>query len=101
MLLPTTRALAEASVAVMTGAYHDDLTERRQPPEPGAVVAARAGAGLAVTEQGIARVPFIDREVAIHARRTGALVSMTLAYWSLSGGCQYLWCRYLVAEPAG
>ncbi len=91
--LPSTRELAAAGVYVMTGRYDDDDTHRPDLPKYEDVVAALSEQGFKLTEHGIARVPMVDQQVAIHARRSGDLVGMTLAYWSLTG-----WCQYLIAE---
>jgi SAM-dependent methyltransferase len=91
--LPSTEDLAAAGVPVTTGRYHDDCTHRAVPPTLQDVVNTLTEAGLRVTEQGIVRVPMIDQQVAIHARRSGDRVGMTLAYWSVTG-----WCQYLAAE---
>ncbi len=92
-LLPTTADLAALGLPVMTGNYFDDATHRRDVPDIDAVCAAIAGAGLALRERGTVAVPFIDQEVAIHAARAGDTVNLTLAYWSMTG-----WCQYLVAH---
>jgi SAM-dependent methyltransferase len=91
--LPTTKELAAAGVNVMVGAYHDDTTHRPEPPKMEDVSATLLSHGLIITESGFVRVPFIDRQLAIHARRASDLVAMTLAYWSHTD-----WCQYLVAE---
>jgi SAM-dependent methyltransferase len=91
--LPSTAELADAGVRVTTGRYHDDGTHRTEPPMLQDVLATLASEGLSVTRQGIVRVPMVDQQLAIHARRTDDIVSMTLAYWSLTG-----WCQYVVAE---
>jgi hypothetical protein len=49
--------------------------------------------GLAVRQSGTVSIPFIDQQVAIHARRTNTLAALTIAYWSYTG-----WCQYLIAE---
>jgi hypothetical protein len=41
-------------------------------------------------ESGTVAVPFFDQEVAIHAARARDAVNLTLAYWSMTGWCQYL-----------
>ena len=89
--LPTTADLATADLQIMTGNYFDDATHRSTIPDVDAITAALTGAGL--RENGIASVPFVDQEVAIHAARGRDIVSLTLAYWSMTG-----WCQYLVAE---
>jgi SAM-dependent methyltransferase len=91
--LPSTVDLATVGVDVTTGRYHDDCTHRTVPPALQDVVTALADVGLHVVEQGIVRVPMVDQQVAIHARRAGDRVGMTLAYWSVTG-----WCQYLTAE---
>jgi len=96
LALPTLTELAAVDVSVTTGRYDDDGTHRTVPPDRAAVVAELASCGLSVVEAGIARVPYIDQQLAIHARRSGDITSMTLAYWSHTG-----WCQYLVAEAAG
>lgn len=88
--LPSTRELAAAGVGVMTGRYDDDYTHRADLPLYDDVAAALVDAGFAISEHGIARVPMVDQQVAIHARRANDIVGMTLAYWSLTGWCQYL-----------
>jgi SAM-dependent methyltransferase len=93
--LPTTQALASRGVRVATGAYHDDHTHRQIPPAMEAVTTTLKAAGLHVMETGISRIPFIDQQVAIHARRENDLVAMTLSYWSYSG-----WLQFLMAEKA-
>ena len=77
----------------MTGNYFDDLTHRPVVPDMEAVRGAIARADLIIRECGIAGVPFVDQELAIHAARANDTVSLTLAYWSMTG-----WCQYLVAE---
>jgi hypothetical protein len=91
--LPTTADLAVLGLPIMTGNYYDDATHRRAVPDFDAVRATIEGAGLSLRESGTASVPFIDQEVAIHAARRGDTVNLTLAYWSMTG-----WCQYLVAE---
>jgi SAM-dependent methyltransferase len=93
--LPTTAALAARGVKVATGAYHDDSTHRQTPPAIGAIVKTLTEAGLHIAETGTSQVPFIDQQVAIHARRADDFVAMTLAYWSYSG-----WLQFLMAEKA-
>ena len=93
--LPTTAQLAACGVYVATGAYHDDATHRQSPPERGDVIDVLKTEGLRLTESGESRVPFIDQQVAIHARRENDLVAMTLAYWSYSR-----WLHFLMAEKA-
>lgn len=92
-LLPRTAELAAAGLPVMTGNYYDDGTHRRRIPDFDAVVAAIEARGLGLQESGTVCVPFIDRELAIHAAARGDTVSLTLAYWSITG-----WCQYLVAS---
>jgi SAM-dependent methyltransferase len=91
--LPTTAELATAGLPIMTGNYFDDDTHRSAIPDVIAVTAAITGAGLRLRESGIASVPFVDQEVAIHAARSQDIVNLTLAYWSMTG-----WCQYLFAE---
>jgi SAM-dependent methyltransferase len=91
--LPTVPELAAVGVRVTTGRYHDDGTHRTKPPLLQDVTETLTQAGMRVTEHGIVRVPMVDQQVAIHARRSGDLVAMTLAYWSVTG-----WCQYLIAE---
>jgi len=91
--LPTASELAELGVNVMTGNYFDDATHRADVPDFGMIRDVIVGRGLIVRESGIAAVPFVDQELAIHAGATGDIVLMTLAYWSITG-----WCRFIVAE---
>jgi SAM-dependent methyltransferase len=91
--LPTTADLAIADLQIMTGNYFDDSTHRPTIPDVVAVTAALTGAGLRLRESGIACVPFADQELAIHAARRQDIVHLTLAYWSMTG-----WCQYLIAE---
>ena len=91
--LPSKKDLAELDVRVMTGHYHDDGTHRRVPPHLSDVISTLIDSGADIIEQGVASVPMVDQQLAIHARRTNDLVLMTLAYWSVTG-----WCRYIVAE---
>jgi SAM-dependent methyltransferase len=94
--LPTTAELAAHGVNVATGAYHDDATHRGAvPPAMDDIKGALQNAGLRIMETGISRFPFIDQQVAIHARRDNDFVAMTLAYWSYSG-----WLQFLMAEKA-
>ena len=92
-LLPTTADLAALGLPIMTGNYFDDATHRATIPDAGAVRSAIAGAGLTLRENGIVSVSFVDQELAIHAARARDTVNLTLAYWSMTG-----WCQYLVAE---
>jgi SAM-dependent methyltransferase len=94
--LPTATELAALGLPIMAGNYFDDATHRPAVPDFGAVSAAIAGFGLALRESGIVGVPFVDQELAIHATRGHDTVSLTMAYWSMTG-----WCQYLVAEHAG
>jgi SAM-dependent methyltransferase len=91
--LPTTAELAALGLPIMTGNYFDDATHRPDVPDFGAVRDAIVGAGLTIQESGTVAVPFFDQEVAIHAAKAGDTVNLTLAYWSLTG-----WCQYLIAE---
>lgn len=91
--LPGSAELAAAGVRVMTGRYHDDQTHMPAPPVFEEVRGRLAHCGLTVVEHGIVRVPYFDRQLAIHARRNKDVVAMTLAYWSYTE-----WCQYLVAE---
>jgi len=91
--LPTTAQLAARGVHVTTGAYHDDATHRQMPPDMAAIQAVLEKEGMHLAESGKSRVPFIDQQVAIHARRENDTVALTLAYWSYSG-----WLQFLVAE---
>ncbi len=93
--LPTTAQLAACGVSVATGAYHDDATHRQTPPDMSGIIDVLKKEGLRLTESGDSRIPFIDQQVAIHARRVNDLVAMTLAYWSYSG-----WLHFLMAEKA-
>ncbi|HUK08241.1 MAG TPA: class I SAM-dependent methyltransferase [Stellaceae bacterium] len=93
--LPSTNELAAAGVTVMVGAYHDDMTHQRAPPDAEDVASVLRDSGHVIVERGFVRVPFFDRQLAIHARRVPDTVSMTLAYWSYTG-----WCQYLVSETA-
>jgi SAM-dependent methyltransferase len=93
MNLPTNAALREVGVHVTTGRYHDDDTHRQNPPLAEDVHGKLASLGMAVRESGVVSIPFIDQQLAIHARREKELASMTMAYWSHTG-----WCQYLVAE---
>jgi hypothetical protein len=91
--LPTTAQLAACGVRVATGAYHDDATHRPSPTDISEVIYLLGSEGLRLTQTGESSVPFIDQQVAIHARRENDLVAMTLAYWSYSR-----WLHYLMAE---
>jgi hypothetical protein len=91
--LPSSLELAEVGVDVMAGKYHDDHTHPPQPPSLEAVRACLIETGLEIRETGVVSVPFIDQQLAIHARQRRALVAMTLAYWSHTG-----WCQYIVAK---
>ena len=93
MAAPRTADLAAAGVSVTTGAYHDDRTHRPAPPEADDVARVLRDSGLRIVESGVCRVPFVDQQMAIHARQRGDTVAMTLAYWSHTE-----WSRYLVAE---
>jgi hypothetical protein len=46
--------------------------------------------GLEVVQRGVAAVPWIDQQMAIHSRREGDRIGMVLAYWSHAGWCQYV-----------
>jgi SAM-dependent methyltransferase len=94
--LPSTAALAAAGVTVMTGRYHDDATHRPVPPSLTEVTDALVRSGLRIVERGTARVPMVDQQLAIHARRDNDIVGMTLAYWSFTE-----WCQFVVAERGG
>jgi SAM-dependent methyltransferase len=94
-LLPTTADLAALGLPIMTGNYFDDYTHRAIVPDFETVRATITGAGFILRESGIVGVPFVDQELAIHAARAGDTVLLTLAYWSMTG-----WCQYLVAEQA-
>jgi SAM-dependent methyltransferase len=91
--LPTSAALRDVGVHVTTGSYHDDSTHRQNPPLAEDVRHKLAVLGMAIHESGTVKIPFIDQQMAIHARRENSLASMTMAYWSYTG-----WCQYLVAE---
>jgi len=90
---PTAESLRAVDVHVTTGCYHDDPTHKRLPPTMDAVMAVLQACGLTIMENGIARVPMVDKNLAILSRRANDVVGMTLAYWSMSG-----WSQYLVAE---
>jgi SAM-dependent methyltransferase len=92
-LLPTTAELASVGLSIMTGNYYDDSTHRHSIPDFDAVLAATRACGLSLQESGTVCVPFVDQELAINAAASGDTVSLTLAYWSLTG-----WCQYLVAS---
>ncbi|HET6305803.1 MAG TPA: methyltransferase domain-containing protein [Rhodopila sp.] len=94
--LPSTAELSAAGINVMTGRYHDDATHRPVPPSLSEVTDALIRSGLRIVERGIARVPMVDRQMAIHARRSNDIVAMTLAYWSFTE-----WCQFVVAERWG
>jgi SAM-dependent methyltransferase len=91
--LPGAAALRELGVHVTTGTYHDDNTHRQNPPLAADVIRTLGDLGLAVRQSGTVSIPFIDQQVAIHARRTNTLAALTIAYWSYTG-----WCQYLIAE---
>ena len=91
--LPTTAELAALGLPIMTGNYFDDATHRQAIPDFNAVCTAIVDAGLTLRESGTVSVPFFDQEVAIHAARARDTVHLTLAYWSMTG-----WCQYLVAK---
>jgi hypothetical protein len=91
--LPSKAVLEARGLSVVTGNYFDDQTHQAITPDFNAVRTAITGAGLTVRESGTVSVPFVDQELAIHAARTHDTVSLTLAYWSMTG-----WCQYLVAE---
>jgi SAM-dependent methyltransferase len=95
--LPTTGDLASFGVSVTTCAYHDDRTHREAPPPPSLseVISTLQERGFRILEQGISSVPFIDRQVAIHARQQSDLTAMTLAYWSYTGWCQFVSAEHL------
>ncbi len=93
VVLPTVGELARFGVHVTTGSYHDDSTHRCEPPPLCDVMTTLQDHGMRIVEQGISGVPFIDRQVAIHARQNADLTAMTLAYWSFSG-----WCQFVSAE---
>jgi len=95
-LLPTTADLAALGLPIMTGNYFDDATHRGDIPDFDTVRASIAKCGLTLRESGIVGVPFFDQEVAIHAARARDTVGLTMAYWSLTG-----WCQYLIAEDGG
>jgi hypothetical protein len=90
---PSTKELLAVGVDVTTGKYHDDLTHQETPPDFDEVLAVFDGCGLSVVEQGVVRVPMIDQQLAIYGRKSSNRVSQTLAYWSMSG-----WCQYIVAR---
>jgi SAM-dependent methyltransferase len=91
--LPTAAELAALGLPIMTGNYFDDATHRPVIPDFDAVCAAIVTAGLTVRESGTVAVPLIDQEVAIHAAKVRDTVNLTLAYWSMTG-----WCQYLIAD---
>jgi hypothetical protein len=91
--LPTTAELASIGLPIMTGNYFDDATHRQAMPRFVDVRDALVAQGLKIREAGTVRVPFIDQELAIHAAAARDTVHLTLAYWSLTG-----WCQYLIAE---
>ena len=92
-LLPATADLAALGLPIMTGNYFDDATHRPVVPDIEAVRATIIKSGLTIRESGIVGVPFVDQELAIHAARARDTVNLTIAYWSMTG-----WCQYLVAE---
>ncbi len=48
---------------------------------------------LEVVQRGIVTVPWIDQQMATHARREGDATGMIMAYWSHAGWCQYVWAE--------
>jgi hypothetical protein len=97
--LPTRGELAERGVRVACGNYHDGEEHRPQVPRLQAVRRAPIRGGLDVEETAIARVPFVDEQLAIHARANNDLVSMTWAYWPFTG-CQYVVGRHAPPRPS-
>jgi SAM-dependent methyltransferase len=90
--LPTAEEFRAVGLPIMTGNYFDDATHRAVIPQFTAVADVLIGAGLSPRESGTVAVPFFDQEVAIHAANKRDAVNLTLAYWSMTG-----WCQYLVA----
>jgi SAM-dependent methyltransferase len=89
--LPRTADFEKIGLPIAPGAYHDDRTHRQKPPLLDDVLDVLKG--LDVVQRGAASVPWIDQQMAIHARRAGDRTGLVLAYWSLSGWCQYLCAR--------
>jgi SAM-dependent methyltransferase len=88
--LPSVADLTAANVDVVTGKYHDDVTHREAPPLLEDVLKVLSACNIEVVQRGVVEVPMIDQQLAIYARKTNDVVGMTLAYWSMSGWCQYL-----------
>jgi len=66
-------------------------THRPKPPLLEEVIGAMSS--LEVVQRGFVTVPWIDQQMAIHARREGDAIGMIMAYWSHTGWCQYVWAR--------
>jgi hypothetical protein len=86
--LPRTKDFLAIGLPIAPGAYHDDSTHRPKPPLLEDVIGAMNG--LEVVQRGVAAVPWIDQQMAIHSRREGDRIGMVLAYWSHVGWCQYV-----------
>ncbi|GAA5077260.1 hypothetical protein [Lysobacter panacisoli] len=91
--LPRTEDLKAAGVKVFTGSYHCDKTHKEEVPSFDLIAQTLKLHGLEIRETGIASVPFVDQELAIHSANGADIVSATLAYWSHTG-----WCQYLIAN---
>jgi SAM-dependent methyltransferase len=91
--LPSATVLRALGLPIMAGNYFDDASHRPVVPDFDTLRAAMHGAGMKSRESGTVAVPFFDQEVAIHAARARDSVNLTLAYWSITG-----WCQYLVAQ---
>jgi SAM-dependent methyltransferase len=89
--LPRSKEFEQIGLPIAPGAYHDDLTHRLKPPLLEDVIGAMSG--LEVVQRGVVTVPWIDQQMAIHARREGNATNMIMAYWSHTGWCQYIWAR--------
>ena len=56
--------------------------------------------GLEVVQRGVVAMPWVDQQMAIHARREGHATNLILAYWSHTGWCQYI-CARVEAASSG
>jgi SAM-dependent methyltransferase len=91
--LPLTSDLKAAGVKVMTGNYYCDKTHKKEVPSFDLISQTLKSNGFEIRETGIASVPFVDQELAIHSANGADITSATLAYWSHTG-----WCQYLIAN---
>ena len=81
----------------MIGNFFDDSTHQSAIPNSASICKRLVENGLIIDIVGAIRVPFMADELLAYGRETDDIISRTMAYWSITGWCQYIIAQRLIA----